>query len=116
MISGANKWKFCLGIKTFLKWLTYNDVTPLGEEATYVQKVKFKEKKKKIYKALFLIHSYVDNDNFEKVGDCDSTKQTWDILKKAYEGEDKERVVRLQTLKQQLELVQMEENKSINDY
>ena len=52
-------------------------VTPLIAEATTAQQATFKEeKKKKIYKALFLIHSYVDNDNFEKVGDCDSTKQT----------------------------------------
>lgn len=41
-------------------------VTSLVEAATDAQKAAFKEEKKKDYKALFLIHSCVDGDNFEK--------------------------------------------------
>ena len=50
-----------------------NGVTPLRDEAINAQKAAFKEEKKKDYKALFLIHSCVDGDNFEKVGDCESS-------------------------------------------
>ncbi|XP_050883175.1 uncharacterized protein LOC127086452 [Lathyrus oleraceus] len=63
-----------------------NGVTQLGAEATDIQRATHKEEKKKDYKALFLIHSCVDNDNFEKVGDCESAKQAWEILEKAYVG------------------------------
>src|ERR1051325_8236944 len=91
-------------------------VTPLLVDDTTAQQATFKEEKKKDYKALFLIHSYVDNDNVAKVGDCTSAKQTWEILKKAYEGAEKAKVVRLQTHKRQFELIQMEDKESINDY
>ncbi|XP_050916184.1 uncharacterized protein LOC127131298 [Lathyrus oleraceus] len=55
-------------------------------------------------------------DNFEKVGDCDSAKQAWGILEKAYAGADKVKVVRLQTHKRQFELLQMEEKETVNNY
>ena len=71
---------------------------------------------KKDYKALFLIHSCVDSDNFEKVGDCDSAKIAWGIFEKAYAGAGKAKVVRLQTHKRQFELLQMEDKETINDY
>jgi hypothetical protein len=91
-------------------------VTPLVEKATASQQATHKEEKKKDYKALFLIHSCVDEDNFEKVGDCDSAKKAWDILEKAYAGVDKANLVRLQTHKRQFELLQMEEKETVNDY
>src|SRR4051812_33086473 len=93
-----------------------NEVNPLAAYATGAQKAARMEEKKKDYKALLFIHSCVDGDNFEKVGDCDSTKKAWEILEKAYARENKAKVVRLQTHKRQLELIQMEENKTINDY
>ncbi|XP_050897433.1 uncharacterized protein LOC127104287 [Lathyrus oleraceus] len=72
--------------------IVVNGVTQLGAEATDIQRATHKEEKKKDYKALFLIHSYVDNDNFEKVGDCESAKQAWEILEKAYVGAVKAKV------------------------
>ena len=81
-------------------------VARLRREPTDAQKDEFKEEKKKYYKELFLIHSCVNNDNFEKVGDCMSSNQAWKILKKAYERVDKVKVVRLQTHKRKFELVQ----------
>ncbi|XP_073221443.1 uncharacterized protein [Cicer arietinum] len=111
-----DKWhkqmKVLFGYQDVLDMIT-DGITPLGKEATTAQEAKFK---KKDYKALFLIHSWVDSDNFEKVGDCDSAKTTWGILEKAYAGADKAKVVRLQTHKRQLELLQMEDKETINDY
>ncbi|XP_050877523.1 uncharacterized protein LOC127081294 [Lathyrus oleraceus] len=96
--------------------IVVNGVTQLGAEATDIQRATHKEEKNKDYKALFLIHSCVDNDNFEKVGDSESTKQAWEILEKAYVGAVKGKVVRLQTYKRQFELTQMEDKETINDY
>ncbi|XP_073220427.1 uncharacterized protein [Cicer arietinum] len=114
-----DKWhkqmKVLFGYQDVLDMIT-DGITPLGKEATAAQEVKFKEDKKKDYKALFLIHSCVDSDNFEKVGDCDSAKTAWGILEKAYAGADKAKVVRLQTHKRQFELLQMEDKETINDY
>ncbi|XP_073221582.1 uncharacterized protein [Cicer arietinum] len=107
--------KVLFGYQDVLDMIT-DGITPLGKEATTAQEAKFKEDKKKDYKALFLIHSCVDSDNFEKVGDCDSAKTAWGILEKAYAGADKAKVVRLQTHKRQFELLQMEDKETINDY
>lgn len=52
-----------------------NRVNPLIEGATDTQRATYKEYKKKDFKALFLIHQCVNDDNFEKVGDCESSKQ-----------------------------------------
>ncbi|XP_045810509.1 uncharacterized protein LOC123904949 [Trifolium pratense] len=64
-------------------------VEPLSEGATEVQRTQHKELKKKDYKALFIIHQSVSPDIFEKVGDCESAKQAWDILATAYAGDQK---------------------------
>ncbi|XP_050916652.1 uncharacterized protein LOC127131790 [Lathyrus oleraceus] len=96
--------------------IVVNGVTQLGAKTTDIQRATHKEEKKKDYKALFLIHSCVGNDNFEKVGDCESAKQAWEILEKAYASAVKAKVVRLQTYKRQFELTQMEDKETINDY
>lgn len=93
-----------------------NEVTTLVEGAIYAQRSKHNEEKTKDYKVLFFVHECVDADNFEKVGDCESSKQTWEILEKVNLWDDKEKVVRLQTHKRQLELIQMEENETINNF
>ncbi|XP_050893480.1 uncharacterized protein LOC127100379 [Lathyrus oleraceus] len=53
---------------------------------------------------------------YQEVGDCESAKQAWEILEKAYAGAVKAKVVRLQTYKRQFELTQMEDKETINDY
>ncbi|XP_058742106.1 uncharacterized protein LOC131614553 [Vicia villosa] len=93
-----------------------NGVTPLGVEATTAHQATFKEEKKKDYKTLLLIHSFFDSDNFEKVSDCELTKQAWEILEKAYVGAAKAKVVRSHTHKRQFELTHMEEKETINNY
>lgn len=75
-----------------------------------------KEEKKKEFKELFFIHQYVNGDHFEKVGDYDSLKIAWEILEKAYAWDDKRKMVRLKTHTCQLELIQIEEKETINDF
>ncbi|XP_050918413.1 uncharacterized protein LOC127135821 [Lathyrus oleraceus] len=111
----AKQMRVLFGYQEVLE-IVVNGVTQLGAEATDIQRATHKEEKKKDYKTLFLIHSCVDNDNFEKVGDCESAKQAWEILEKAYDGAVKAKVVRLQTYKRQFELTQMEDKETINDY
>jgi hypothetical protein len=72
--------------------------------------------KKKDFKALFIIHQCVDADNFEKVGDCETSKEAWDILSQSFGGAEKVKEVRLLTHKRQYKLLQMEENESIADF
>ncbi|XP_058783588.1 uncharacterized protein LOC131658297 [Vicia villosa] len=75
-----------------------------------------RKRRKKTTRHIYLIQYCVDSNNFEKVGDCESAKQAWEVLEKAYAGADKAKVVRLQTHKRKFELTQMEVKETINDY
>lgn len=57
-----------------------NGVNPLDQGTTDARRATHKEERKKDFKTLFFIHQYVDGDNFEKVSDCESSKQAWKIL------------------------------------
>ena len=83
-----------------------------GEE----QKIMFRESKKMDCKALFLIHQCVDPQNFAKIASATSTKQAWDILAKVYAGSNRLKRVKMQTLKRQFELLQMNEKEGIAEY
>lgn len=52
-----------------------NDVNPFVEDATVAQKIVHKEEKMKDFKILYLIHQYVNVDNFENVDDCTSSRK-----------------------------------------
>lgn len=52
-----------------------NGVTSLVEDTPIAQRTLHKEDKTKYCKALYIIHHCVDTDNFEKVGDCTSSKE-----------------------------------------
>jgi Tfp pilus assembly protein PilO len=43
-------------------------------------------------------------------------KEAWDILKLAYQGNEKVKIVRLQTLRTQFETLKMSESESVDQY
>ncbi|XP_019438838.1 PREDICTED: uncharacterized protein LOC109344531 [Lupinus angustifolius] len=87
-----------------------------GPDATEVQRAIHKEVKKKDNKALFLIHQCVDDIHFEKIQNATTAKEAWDILIRSRQGGDKIKKVKLQTLRRQYELLNMEENDKIGEY
>lgn len=52
-----------------------NGVIPFVEGATVAQRTSYKEEKTVDHKALYHINQCVYADNFEKVGDCTSSKE-----------------------------------------
>jgi hypothetical protein len=96
--------------------LVTEGVSSIEDNATEEEKTAHKELKKKDFKALFIIHQCVDADNFEKVGDCESSKEAWDILAQSFGGAEKVKEVRLQTHKRQYELLQMEDSETVTDF
>lgn len=75
-----------------------------------------KEIKRKNYKALFILHQYVDTSNYEKISRIKNAKEAWDTLEQAYAGADKVKKVRLQTLKRQYALLGMEATEGVGAY
>lgn len=64
---------------------------------------------------LFIIHQYVDANNFEKIVLANTEKEAQDILEKAHGCANKLKV-KLQTLGMQYGLLKMNEGKSVADY
>ncbi|KAF1867349.1 hypothetical protein Lal_00049778 [Lupinus albus] len=81
-----------------------------GPEATEMQAAIYKEAKKKDNKA------FVDDTHFSKIQNANTAKEAWDILVRSHDGGVKIKKVKLQTLRKQYELTQMEENDKVKDY
>ncbi|XP_019414559.1 PREDICTED: uncharacterized protein LOC109326317 [Lupinus angustifolius] len=103
-----------------LKWecreLVLNGVQQLGENPTEAHKLEFREAIKKDCKAIFLIHQCVDHSNFDKFSAAETSKEACETLEKCYGGSTKVRKVKLQMMRRQFELLQMEEDERISYY
>nr|KYP33866.1 hypothetical protein KK1_045246 [Cajanus cajan] len=98
--------------------LGYQEVAEIVEEgyptlikdSTDAQKAFHRENKRKDCKATFLIHQCVDEAHFEKIAGAATSQEAWKILEKCSEGAEQLKKVRLQTMRHQYELMQMENN------
>ena len=87
-----------------------------GRKATEEQQLDFKQKQKLDCKARFLIYQCVNSKIFNKISKASTSKEAWEILMKTYGDGEKNKKVKLQTLRRQYELLCMEEKESISDY
>lgn len=65
---------------------------------------------------MFFLHQYVDATHFQKISAANTANEAWDILEKCYTGGEKVKKVRLQALRRQYELMQIEDLKKVADY
>ncbi|XP_022003035.1 uncharacterized protein LOC110900455 [Helianthus annuus] len=75
-----------------------------------------REKIKKDRKALHIMFQAVSETIFERVATCKTSKEACEILHKAYRGENKVKMVRLQTLRCEFDALKMKDSESIEDY
>ncbi|XP_074356106.1 uncharacterized protein LOC141695792 [Apium graveolens] len=74
-----------------------------------------KENRKKDKKALYFIYQAVDEVIFERISTASTSKEAWDILNKAYKGEEKVKMVRLQALRGEFDLLKMKESETVEE-
>jgi len=77
------------------------------------QKKDFLENQRKDNEALTFIFGALEEHIFPRVGDCETSKAAWDILKNAYEGAA---TAKLQTLRTRFENSKMNGGESVNNY
>ncbi|RDY14617.1 Copia protein, partial [Mucuna pruriens] len=67
-------------------------------------------------KARFLIYPSVNSKIFNKISNASTSKEAWEILVKTYGHREKNKKVKLQTLRSHYELLGMEDSESIANY
>jgi hypothetical protein len=76
----------------------------------------YKEEKLNEDKDITCLHSGLANHIFTKIIDLETPKQVWDKLLGEFEGSNRDKTIRLLTLKREFELMKMKDNESIKDY
>jgi hypothetical protein len=83
---------------------------------TNLQKIAQATLRNKENKAKFWIQNSVDDTIFSKITGTGTSKQAWDILKYSYQGNDKVKIVKLQTLRTQFETLRMTESENVDQF
>jgi Reverse transcriptase (RNA-dependent DNA polymerase)/gag-polypeptide of LTR copia-type/Integrase core domain/GAG-pre-integrase domain len=83
---------------------------------TTILTIEQKEDQMKDAKALFLIQQGVAEVLFLRISSATTSKKAWDILQEEFEGTDKMKAVKLQTLRRQFQNLQMKESEKIKEY
>ena len=63
-----------------------------------------------------MLYRAVVESGFEKIANAMSSKEAWNIMEKAYKGDNCVKQVRLQTLKGELEKMRMKEDERVAEY
>ncbi|CAL0321435.1 unnamed protein product [Lupinus luteus] len=114
-----NRWS--IQVKAIMGFQEIEDIVEDGYsdvdvEATKAQKLIYKENRKKDCKTMCLIHQCVDEAHFEKIGAANASKEAWKILEGCNKGAEQLKKVRLQTMRRQYELMQMDVNERISQF
>nr|KYP52821.1 Copia protein [Cajanus cajan] len=83
---------------------------------TVAQKKELKENKQKNSKALFILQQAVTDTIFSRIMGATTTKKTWSMLQEEFEGSEKVRAIKLQTLRRNFELLNMKKSETVKDY
>ena len=83
---------------------------------TAAQNKALKELRSKDKASLYMLLWAVDELGFEKIARATTSKEGWDTLEKVFKGTDQVKLVRLQTLRGELESMKMKESENVFDY
>ncbi|KAK3020737.1 hypothetical protein RJ639_046021 [Escallonia herrerae] len=86
------------------------------EGMTKNQKKKLDEKRQKDASALSLIQRNVTDPIFPRIMRVESAKEAWETLRNEFQGDDKVRAIKLQSLRKDLENMKMKEDETLRDY
>eukprot|EP00253_Pinus_taeda_P021236 PITA_21236 len=83
---------------------------------TVAERDQLKSDRKKDAKALFFLFQSVHESVFPQIAATTKSKETWDILKTAYQGMEKVKTAKLQMLRRDFETLSMKESDTIDSF
>nr|XP_028965038.1 uncharacterized protein LOC114827416 [Malus domestica] len=88
------------------------------QEAAYTadQRNTLKDLRKNDKKVMYLLYQGLEDSTFEKIAEATTSKQVWYTLSTIYQGVDRVKRVRLQSLRADFEAAHMKEGENISDY
>jgi hypothetical protein len=125
ILLGKNYEFWSLRMRSFLQaqecWepvdLGYVEPDPAALTAmTNAQRIAQATLRTKENKAKFWIQNSVDDSIFSKITGAGTSKQAWDILKTSYQGNDRVKTVKLQSLWTQFETLKMTESETVDQF
>lgn len=75
-----------------------------------------KENRRKDKKALLYMYQTVKEAIFERISFAASSKNAWDMLYKAYRGDEKVKLVKLQTLRCEFDNLRMKDSEIVEEF
>ncbi|XP_019436003.1 PREDICTED: uncharacterized protein LOC109342481 [Lupinus angustifolius] len=121
ILDGKNWSRWNIQMKAIMGFQELEEIVEEGypeidEASTEQQRIAYKENRKRDCKAMCLIHQCVDEAHFEKIAAARSSHEAWQILQKSNKGAEQLKKVRLQTMRRQYELMEMEMSEIIAQF
>lgn len=122
IFSGENYDFWSIKLKTYFVSQDLWDITETGVDLdttanlTEEQQTQLKEKKQKNAKALYTLQSAVDDTIFPRIMGATTAKEAWTKLKEEFQGNEKVRTIKLQTLRRDLENITMKDSETTKNF
>ncbi|KAD4386057.1 hypothetical protein E3N88_26226 [Mikania micrantha] len=103
-------------MKTILRSRDLWDLVEAGINTAETDQARLKAAQKKDAHAMAIIQQAVHDQLFSRIAAANSAKETWEILKMEYQGDDQIKAIKLQGLRRDFENLLMKEDEAIGDY
>ncbi|KAJ0653431.1 putative RNA-directed DNA polymerase [Helianthus annuus] len=103
-------------MKTILRSRDLWDLVETGVDETDKDQTRLKAAVKKDAHAMAIIQQAVHDQLFSRIAGATSAKETWDILRMEFQGDEKVKAVKLQGLRREFENLFMKEDELVGDY
>ncbi|KAF5794742.1 putative RNA-directed DNA polymerase [Helianthus annuus] len=111
---GYEHWN--IRMKTMLKSRDIWDLVDAGVDDKETDVAKLKNLKKRDAHAMALIQQAVHDTLFSRIASASSAKESWEILKLEFQGDNQVKGVKLQGLRRDFENLSMKEGELVGDY
>ncbi|KAD1605691.1 hypothetical protein E3N88_42566 [Mikania micrantha] len=103
-------------MKTILRSRDLWDLVATGVNNSETDPTKLRTAQKKDAHAMAIMQQAVHDQLFSRIAAATSARETWEILRLEYEGDDQVKAIKLQGLRRDFENLSMKDNESVGDY